>query len=84
MPGWNGYTVCTQDLDFGLMLASTGDGRPSVLQIRAQGVLPHQIGDQVLEALHQMTPELDAGALVTVDPRCPRQGVAVEAAGVRR
>jgi len=44
--------------------------------------LPHQIGDQVLEALHQMTPELDAGALVTVDPRRPRQGVAVEAAGV--
>jgi predicted nuclease of predicted toxin-antitoxin system len=43
-----GYTVCTQDLDFGLMLAATGDGSPSVLQIRSQGVLPSQIGEQVI------------------------------------
>ena len=68
----HGYTVCTQDLDFGLMLAATGDGSPSVLQIRARDVLPHQIGDQVLKALARMSDELDAGALVTVDPKKTR------------
>jgi predicted nuclease of predicted toxin-antitoxin system len=68
----NGYTICTQDLDFGLMLAATGEGRPSILQIRAQGVLPHQIGVQVLEALRQMGPDLENGALVTVDPKKTR------------
>jgi predicted nuclease of predicted toxin-antitoxin system len=68
----HGYTICTQDLDFGLMLASTGDGRPSVLQIRAQRVLPHQIGEQVVSALRQMAAELDKGALVTVDPKKTR------------
>ncbi len=68
----NAYTICTQDLDFGLMLAATGDGRPSVLQIRARDILPHQIGKQVVAALRRMAPELDRGALVTVDPKKTR------------
>ncbi len=65
----HGYTVCTQDLDFGLMLARSGHGRPSVVQIRAQDVLPKDIGPQVVLALLRMEPELEAGALVTVDPK---------------
>jgi len=63
------YTICTQDLDFGLMLAASGDGGPSVLQIRADGILPNQIAVQVLKALHQLDQEQDGYALVTVDPR---------------
>jgi predicted nuclease of predicted toxin-antitoxin system len=31
----HGYTICTQDLDFGLMLAASGNGKPSVVQIRS-------------------------------------------------
>ena len=68
----NGYSVCTQDLDFGLMLASSGEGKRSVLQIRAQGVLPHQIGEHGLEALRKVVSELEMGALVTVDPKRTR------------
>jgi predicted nuclease of predicted toxin-antitoxin system len=68
----HGYVICTQDLDFGLMLACTGHGRPSVLQIRAQDVLPAHIGVQVIQALRQMAQALNEGALVTVDPKKTR------------
>jgi len=68
----HGYTICTQDLDFGSMLAATGHGRPSVVQIRAQDVLPIHIGPQVIRALFKMERELEAGALVTVDPKKTR------------
>jgi predicted nuclease of predicted toxin-antitoxin system len=68
----HGYTICTQDLDFGLMLARSGHGKPSVVQIRAQDVLPQDIGPQVILALLRMEPELELGALVTVDPKKTR------------
>ena len=62
------HVVLTQDLDFGTMLAATHGVRPSVVQIRAGNLDPNQIGRQVIRALAQMRAELDAGALVTVDP----------------
>jgi predicted nuclease of predicted toxin-antitoxin system len=68
----NGYTICTQDLDFGLMLAASGDGGPSVLQIRAEGVLPEQIAVPVLRVLRQLDRVQDANALITVDPKKTR------------
>ncbi len=68
----NGYTVCTQDLDFGIILAATGRDRPSVVQIRAEGVLPNQIGIQVVQALLRFELALEAGALVTVDAKKAR------------
>jgi predicted nuclease of predicted toxin-antitoxin system len=68
----HGYIICTQDLDFGLMLAFTGHGKPSVLQIRARDLLPVHIGPQVIQALRQLQRELEAGALVTVDPKKTR------------
>jgi predicted nuclease of predicted toxin-antitoxin system len=69
---WNGYAVCTQDLDFGIILAATGNDRPSVVQIRADRALPHEIGIQVVDALKLFELELDAGALVTVNPKKTR------------
>jgi predicted nuclease of predicted toxin-antitoxin system len=68
----HGCIICTQDLDFGLMLAFTGHGKPSVLQIRARDLLPVHIGPQVIQALRQLQRELEAGALVTVDPKKTR------------
>jgi len=68
----NGYVVFTQDLDFGFLLATTLEERPSVVQVRAQDVLPDMIGKQVIEALQQMKTELNDGALVTVDPKRTR------------
>jgi predicted nuclease of predicted toxin-antitoxin system len=68
----NGYAVCTQDLDFGIILAATGNDRPSVVQIRADRALPQQIGIQVVAALLRFETELEAGALVTIDPKKTR------------
>ena len=62
------HVVFTHDLDFGTALALTHAGRPSVIQIRTQRVLPEHIGSMVLAALKQYERELAAGALVVVEP----------------
>ena len=63
----NQLVVLTQDLDFGALLAASGDSGPSVLQIRAGDTSPDSIQQQVISALEQLADELDQGALVTVD-----------------
>ena len=65
----NGATVLTHDLDFGAMLAHTGDAGPSVVQIREQDVDPERVGEAVLAAIAQCRELLQGGALVTVDLR---------------
>src|SRR5947209_3846010 len=50
-----GYVVFTHDLDFGALLAASGQDRPSVLQIRTQDVLPAAIGAIVVGALKQFS-----------------------------
>lgn len=60
--------VATHDLDFGAILAATQGEKPSVVQIRADDVSPTAIGSQVINALKQMSMELDSGALLIVDP----------------
>jgi predicted nuclease of predicted toxin-antitoxin system len=64
----NDCVVLTHDLDFGAILAATHGDKPSVVQIRAEDVSPEAIGNQVIIALRQMATELEAGALLTVDP----------------
>ena len=63
----HGHAVFTHDLDFGTALALTHAGEPSVIQVRAQRVLPEHIGLVVLAALKQYERELSAGALVVVE-----------------
>lgn len=64
----HGYIVLTHDLDFSGMLAATHGEKPSVVQIRAEAVNPDTIGKPVIAALRQMEPELQEGALLTIDP----------------
>jgi predicted nuclease of predicted toxin-antitoxin system len=66
------YVVLTHDLDFSAILAATHGEKPSVVQIRAENVSPDVIGRQVLIGLRQMAVELEAGALLTVDPNRTR------------
>ncbi len=63
----NEYVVFTHDLDFGAILAVTRAEGPSVLQVRAQNVLPKHLGEVVIAALRQFAQQLEAGALITVD-----------------
>ena len=67
----NGYIVFTHDLDFGTMLALTHATGPSVLQVRAEDVLPDHLTGVVIAALTQHNADLASGALVVVDEsRC--------------
>ncbi len=61
------YTVFTNDLDFGRILALTHADGPSVLQIRGNLLLPEDSGDIILEALNSCREEIQNGALVTID-----------------
>jgi predicted nuclease of predicted toxin-antitoxin system len=64
----NDYVVLTHDMDFSAILAATQGKKPSVVQIRAENISPRAIGKQVAAALRHLERELNAGALVTVDP----------------
>lgn len=64
----NGQVILTQDLDFGTLLAVGGLATPSVVQFRAQAVLPSDVGEQLLAAIDVAGTHLETGALVTVDP----------------
>ncbi len=63
----NQYVVFTHDLDFGTMLALSHEAGPSVLQVRAENVLPDHLGAAVVAALGQHEEDLLSGALVVVD-----------------
>lgn len=63
----NGYAVFTHDLDFGTMLALTQATSPSILQVRAQDILPKSIGNIVITILHKYKDELEQGALIVFD-----------------
>jgi predicted nuclease of predicted toxin-antitoxin system len=61
------FTVLTNDLDFGYILAITRGKKPSVVQTRTGALGSDQIGSIVLSALKLLTAEIEKGALVTVD-----------------
>lgn len=63
-----GYVLMTQDLDFGLLLVRAGARTPSVIQIRAQGTMPPDIGQAVLNAVAAAQDHLERGAMVTIEP----------------
>ncbi len=67
-----GQIVLTHDLDFGSLLFLTNASAPSVIQIRAEHILPRFVGPAVLETLDVAARMLEAGALVTIDPRRQR------------
>jgi predicted nuclease of predicted toxin-antitoxin system len=68
----NGFVVLTNDLDFGIALAIANTEKPSVAQIRGEDLRPVSIGNQVVMALRQMQVELEAGSLLTIDPKRTR------------
>lgn len=71
----NDFVILTQDLDFGTLLALSGDRMPSVIQVRAQATLPDDIGRQVIAAIDAASAHVANGALVTVMPSTHRISV---------
>jgi predicted nuclease of predicted toxin-antitoxin system len=62
----------THDLDFGTILAATGGGKPSAVQICGADIRPEAVGEILLRALQQMALELEQGALLTIDAKRAR------------
>ncbi|MDL2271830.1 DUF5615 family PIN-like protein [Desulfovibrio sp. OttesenSCG-928-I05] len=67
-----GYIVFTHDLDFSAILAATKGKKPSVVQLRIDDLSPEAVGETVVQALHQVRDELDAGALLAIDAKRAR------------
>ncbi|NCQ96071.1 MAG: hypothetical protein EWV55_09925 [Microcystis viridis Mv_BB_P_19951000_S69] len=63
----NDYIVFTNDLDFGTILAVTAANSPSVIQFRTQDLLPANLEKLVVEVLQKFEPQLNLGALITID-----------------
>jgi predicted nuclease of predicted toxin-antitoxin system len=63
----NGYIVFTHDLDFGTILALTQAENPSVVQVRAQNILPSHLANTIVSVLRENEALLEQGALVVVD-----------------
>ncbi len=63
----NDSVVFTHDLDFGILLAHSRNGRPSVIQARTQDVSPEHLGPLVVAAIRAHSDALAMGALLTVD-----------------
>ena len=66
------FTVLTNDLDFGFILAVTCGKKPSVIQTRTGALGPDRIGDIVIGAINLLAADIDQGALVTIGPRKTR------------
>ncbi|TVQ06435.1 MAG: hypothetical protein EA359_01115 [Balneolaceae bacterium] len=64
----HGYVVFTHDLDFGNILAASGEKKPSVIQIRTENTAPEVMKDVLLKALKQFENHLLEGALITLHP----------------
>ena len=60
--------VFTHDLDFSALLANSRTGGPSVLQVRAEDVMPGTLSPIVLSAVRQFEFALKDGAIVVVEP----------------
>lgn len=62
-----GHVVFTHDLEFSALLAATQASGPSVIQVRAQDVLPDAIGEDVVRVLGTRATMIEEGAVVTID-----------------
>jgi predicted nuclease of predicted toxin-antitoxin system len=63
----NDFTIFTNDLDFGFILALTHGKKPSVIQTRTGVLGQDRIGDIVVNAIKMLAADIEKGALVTID-----------------
>lgn len=48
-------------------MALTHANGPSVIQVRTQDVMPVHLGNTIIDVLQRYQPQLESGALITVD-----------------
>ena len=59
--------VLTFDLDFGDLLAASGENLPSVIIFRLRNQTPSSVGPRLFEILSACEADLNAGAIVVVE-----------------
>jgi predicted nuclease of predicted toxin-antitoxin system len=64
-----GEIILTHDLDFGTLLALSGNSKPSVIQFRLKRPRMEDMAAFLKEYLNELEEELSIGALITVDER---------------
>jgi len=62
-----GFVAVTQDLDFSAILATTRAEGPSVVQVRAQDIVPGTLGPELVGIIRRYSELLERGAILTVD-----------------
>ena len=71
----HGYALLTNDLDIPRILVHTPAGKPSVVLLRGEPLVPESRGAALIQALEERTVELETGAVVQVHwsdrPRTP-------------
>jgi len=68
----NNFSIITNDLDFGAILAASNADCPSVIQIRAQDVSPGHIAPIIFTVLEKYEKYIEDGALISVDETLSR------------
>ena len=66
------FSIFTNDLDFGFILAITHGKKPSVIQTRTGVLGANRIGGVVVSAVKMLAADIEKGALVTIDQRKTR------------
>lgn len=59
--------ILTHDLDFGSILAASGESVPSVVILRSDNLAVEALVDTIAAALAQFEADLEIGALLVVD-----------------
>ena len=68
----SGEVVLTHDLDYGHLLAFSGDVRPSVVIFRRRNILPSALFETMKKNWPEWGPALEAGALIIVEDAAAR------------
>jgi predicted nuclease of predicted toxin-antitoxin system len=59
--------IITQDLDFSMLLAIKGYGKPSLVNVRLEEVRPDYVTSRIIDTVSELEQELKKGVVVTVD-----------------
>jgi len=63
----NSYIILTSDLDFGVILSTTHDQKPSIVQIRASVIHAERAVDLIVTAIQKTAKDLKKGAILSIN-----------------
>jgi predicted nuclease of predicted toxin-antitoxin system len=64
--------IITQDLDFSAILALSGYGKPSLINLRLENPRPDLVTTRIIDVVSTMEKELEEGVVVTIDETSAR------------